>query len=229
MKYPIIIALDPPHEIENPVEWCIKIIRETEDKVIGYKIGLPLLIRTGLEKLREIIKQMNKTDLIIADLKLADIGEIMIETIKPLLEIGIDTFIAHGFIGYRDALERLVKYLDMSKSKLILVVSMTHTGSIELIDKNIDDLIKIVLETKPWGVVVAPNKKNIIDRVKNASREENIDLKILTPGIGLQGAEPGTGLKNGADYEIIGRLITRTENPGNKLVELINKYYRWLN
>ncbi|MEM1826363.1 MAG: orotidine-5'-phosphate decarboxylase, partial [Desulfurococcaceae archaeon] len=71
MKYPIIIALDPPYEIENPVEWCIKIIRETEDKVIGYKIGLPLLIRTGLEKLRGIIKQMNKTDLIIADLKLA--------------------------------------------------------------------------------------------------------------------------------------------------------------
>lgn len=227
MKYPLIIALDPSHRVRNSINWCINIIRETNDLVIGYKIGLPLIIKTGVYGLEKIIKNIDQSNLVIADLKLADIGEIMIETIKPLINIGIDTYIVHGFIGYSNGLEKISKYLEKKKCKLITIVSMTHSGSSELIDKNTNELINIALKAKSWGVVSA-NKKEIIEKIKKKCYEEKIDLKILTPGIGIQGSEPGSGLKNGADYEIIGRLITRSRNPRKKLIDLINKYYRWI-
>jgi orotidine-5'-phosphate decarboxylase len=50
----------------------------------------------------------------------------------------------------------------------------------------------------------------------------DIDKKILAPGVGPQGALPGDALCAGADYEIIGRLITRSKTPRRETEEILN-------
>ncbi len=46
---------------------------------------------------------------------------------------------------------------------------------------------------------------------------------ILTPGIGAQGAQPGDAIKNGADYEIVGRAIYTSDNPQKSAEEIRKK------
>jgi len=96
--YPVIIALDPPPNIQSGLEWALKIVGETIDLVPGYKIGLPLLLKTQfIEKLTASISVEKK--LVIADFKLADIGDVMLLAIQELAEKGFNAFIVHGFIG----------------------------------------------------------------------------------------------------------------------------------
>ena len=223
MKYPIIIALDPPNNTLKPLNWALKIIDETKDLVIGYKIGLPLVLELGRE-LSLVLEKTRDSELVIADLKLADIGDIMLTTIKKLAQIGFNTYIVHSFIGLRNGLDKISDYLKKTKGKLVTILSMSHPGSNEVIDKNYDLLLDITLKANAWGCVVGATKPELIMKTRRITREKNADLKIISPGIGVQGAKPGSAIKAGADYEIIGRLITRDPRPREKLLEIINLY-----
>ncbi len=220
MDKKIILALDPISKTD-PYKWCIKIIDETQDLVAGYKIGLPLILKLERKELRKISKKIEDVELRIVDLKLADIDTVMIENTKPFIEQGYNIFIAHGFIGLEKGLIELSKHLRKNNSYLVTIISMSHPGSSEIMDKNIDRLIEIARKTNSWGVVVGATKPDIIRYTRNKLDK----TKILSPGIGIQGAEPGSAIRNGADYEIIGRLVTGIENPREKLYELLEKYY----
>ena len=221
--YPIIIALDPSEKIDNPLNWAMEIIDKTLDLVAGYKIGLPLLLRTcNIEKL---LDKIPRDKLVIADLKLADIGDIMLLTIKNLAEKGFNAFIIHTFIGWDKGLETIAEYFKENNLKLITIVSMSHPGSRDLIDPNYEKLLELTIKSRAWGCIVGATKPHIIKKTKEHIRERNLDIKILSPGIGVQGAKPSSALKHGADYEIIGRMITMSKRPREKLVEAIKTYY----
>lgn len=220
VRLPIIIALDPPYGVD-PIGWCQGIIDDTVDMVVGYKIGLPLVLDCGRNDLGEIVGRMGSDLLRIADLKLADIGDIMVSVIRRLKDIGFNAFIVHGFTGYRDALEKVSGYLRNSGGKMITVVSMSHRGSIEVIDGVLDKLLDIALKSGSWGVVAPATRPKVIKIIR---RKLGGKVKILSPGIGVQGAYPGDAIKAGADIEIIGRLITRSSDPRRTIMELHSVY-----
>lgn len=223
MKYPIIIALDPPPDISSSLKWVSNILENTYDLVIGYKIGLPLILDLGRD-IEQIMRKLEEQELIIADLKLADIGDIMLLTIKKLYRIGFNTYIVHSFIGYRNALDKITNYVEEINGKLITILSMSHPGSVEVIDQNYEKLLNITIKTNAWGCIIGATKTEIIKHTRRIIRELNKKIKILSPGIGIQGAKPGSAINAGADYEIIGRLITWTEKPREKLYEIIKFY-----
>ncbi len=227
MRTRIIIALDPPKGV-NAFDWSKNIIKETKDLVTGYKIGLPLLLRlNSINELKEIAKLMYDSELRIVDLKLADIGSIMVSTVEPLISLGFNSFIAHAFVGLDQGLLDLSLFLRENNCNLITVVSMSHKGSQDIMDENLDKLLDISIKASSWGVVIGATKPDVISYARKYFSSRNVDMKILSPGIGVQGARPGSALEVGADYEIIGRLITRAKDPRAKVIEL-SKIYKEL-
>ncbi len=211
----IIVALDPPEEIDDVVSWALNIVDNTIDYVVGYEIGLPLLIRAnGVKELSMLLDRISDLELRIADLKLADISDMMILAIKPLIEIGFNAFTAHAFIGYSGALKELGSFLLKNNSKLICIVSMSQPGGVDFFDKYLDKLTDIAIKAGAWGLVAPATRPWVVRKLRKLIDEMGWrHIKILAPGIGYQGGRPGQALENGADYEIIGRYVTRSNNP----------------
>ncbi|RLG76974.1 MAG: orotidine-5'-phosphate decarboxylase [Thermoprotei archaeon] len=215
----LIIALDPPMNIDDIVEWSLNIIRSTFEVSSGYKIGLPFILRAGADGVKEIARAVSGK-LLIADLKLADIGYIMSLTARFMSTLGVNAIIAHGFVGFKGALEELKSTCDNVNMKLILVLAMSHPGASEIMEKVFDDMLKLAERVSPWGAVLPATNTKLITRARNALGKQ---IKILAPGVGVQGAKPGEALCAGADFEIVGRAITRVSNPKEAAFKMIEE------
>jgi orotidine-5'-phosphate decarboxylase len=211
------VALDPPAELSDPLTWSLEIIDSLRGTVQGFKIGLPFILSAGMRGVERLSERLGDA-MLIADLKLADIGYVMSISAKLLAGAGVDAVIAHAFVGYRDALEYLKKTCDDLGVKLILVVAMSHRGASEVMWRNYDGLLEVALKVAPWGVVLPATNTALI---RMARRRLGEDTRILSPGVGAQGAKPGEALCAGADYEIVGRLITLSEDPYQKAIEVL--------
>ena len=220
----IIVALDPAPTIKDPLEWALRIIDDTRDLVAGYEIGLPLIIRLGsLDALKELADRMGDYKIKILDFKLADIGDIMADVMEPLIKIGINTFTVHGFIGYKGALDKLCSFGRVRGVNIVIVVSMRHPGSADFIDPVSEDLLHLAVRAGVWGVSVPATRPWIVNKVRKILEWMGMRyIKILSPGIGFEDALPGDALRAGADYEVIGRTITRDKSPRSKVIEINN-------
>ncbi|MDP8003588.1 MAG: orotidine 5'-phosphate decarboxylase / HUMPS family protein, partial [Caldisphaera sp.] len=75
----LIVAIDRSNTEDG--KDVIYILSNICNMVTGIKLGLPLLLKHDLTLISKI-NEICKNNLIIADLKLADIGDVMIETVK---------------------------------------------------------------------------------------------------------------------------------------------------
>ncbi|BDB97344.1 orotidine 5'-phosphate decarboxylase [Saccharolobus caldissimus] len=204
MKNRVILAMDKYIPLE--------ILSEIESEVYGLKIGLPLVLDLGLEKVRNLVKEVNIEEIIV-DFKLADIGYVMKSVVEKMLFA--DSFIAHSFIGVKGSLDELKSYLDEKGKGLYLVASMSHSGWNNSFLSYIKEVIK---EINPKGIVIGATKTDLISSFKR----EFSSIKIISPGVGVQGANYGDAICAGADFEIIGRSIYTAKDPVNQL-KSINK------
>ena len=197
------------------------IVESLAPMVSGFKVGLPLLISRGAEALASIRSRAGGA-MVIADLKLADIGDIMVETVEAV-ERYVDAVIAHSFVGYSGALERLKVYLDSKGIKLVLVASMSHAGSGEVYDRAFDYIVEVIKKADPWGVVAPATRPAIVSAIRDRLGRR---YRILAPGVGAQGAKPGDALCAGADYEIVGRAVMASRDPVKAAAEIIEAQKR---
>ncbi|WP_338600491.1 orotidine 5'-phosphate decarboxylase / HUMPS family protein [Sulfolobus tengchongensis] len=200
----IILAMDKPlpHHV----------LRNMGNELHGIKIGLPLVLDLGVNKIKELLTDLDVNEIIV-DFKLADIGYVMKSIVEKLPFA--DSFIAHAFIGIKGSLDELSEYLKMNYKNLYLVAVMSHEGW----NISFTDYIKSTIkEIRPYGIVVGGTKLELIREF----RKEFNDIIIISPGIGVQGAGYGDAICAGADYEIIGRSIYNSEDPVNSL-KSINK------
>ena len=197
------------------------IVESLAPMVSGFKVGLPLLISRGAEALASIRSRAGGA-MVIADLKLADIGDVMVETVEAV-ERYVDAVIAHSFVGYSGALERLKVYLDSKGIKLVLVASMSHAGSGEVYDRAFDYIVEVIKKADPWGVVAPATRPAIVSAIRDRLGRK---YRILAPGVGAQGAKPGDALCAGADYEIVGRAVMASRDPVKAAAEIIEAQKR---
>jgi orotidine-5'-phosphate decarboxylase len=202
----LIVALDPPQNV-NVLEWIEYRYNLLKPYVQGFKIGLPAILDVGLQSIGKIFQ--GYAGLLIADLKLADIGDVMSFSAERAQLHGFNAVIAHAFVGYEGALDKLGKLCKEKGLKLILVISMSHKGSQEYIDRHVEEFADLAKRIDAWGLVAPATRLNVLKKIRTLIGK---DVKILAPGVGVQGAEPGIAICSGADYEIIGRAITYTEN-----------------
>ncbi|MCR8433738.1 MAG: orotidine-5'-phosphate decarboxylase [Crenarchaeota archaeon] len=199
-KSRIILALDDPGKLKEK-----KLLTNIANEVAGVKIGLPLVLS---RESSDIINTLSDAGAyILADFKLADIPYVMIKTIEGIMDY-VNGVISHAFIG-REAIAQLLEFLRKHEIELFLVVAMTHKGAEEFINSLAEKFIHIARELGVSGVVAPATFPEKICLARNLLG----DAIILSPGVGAQGAEVGSAIKHGADFEIIGRLITESENP----------------
>lgn len=215
----LIVALDPPAGLGDPLAWSLDVARQVRSVVQGFKIGLPFVLSAGLSGVEQLSRVVDG-GMLIADLKLADIGYVMSLSTSLLARAGVDSVIAHAFVGYEDALRELKETCSVLGLKLVLVVAMSHRGAGEVMWRVFDSLLDVAARVGPWGIVVPATNPGL---VRKARERLGSSVKILSPGVGAQGAEPGEALCAGADYEIVGRSITLSSKPFEAAVKILEE------
>jgi orotidine-5'-phosphate decarboxylase len=190
----IILALD---NVES-----LNLLNDLLKYIVCVKIGLPLLISIGASSMKNIIVKYKNDVVFIADLKMADIPETNENTAKIVKEIGFDAVIVHTFVG-SESLKSVAKILPV-----FALVGMSHKDAY-LINSNTEVLINISASSGIFNFVAPATYPEIIKQLRSKIPK----ALIISPGVGAQGANFGSALKAGADFEIIGRSITLSRNP----------------
>ena len=205
-----------------------QIIKQTKNSKIkvGYKFGLEFLNskngRNFLSKLK------NKTTF--ADLKLNDIPNTCVSTIKAIKDLKVNYLTIHINSG----LETLKACKKVSgKTKLIGVTVLTSLDNKALkeigFNKNVKKLVlhqaRLANEAKLDAIVCSAQEVNIVKKV--------FKKEIITPGIRFNSKvndqkrvlTPKQAYKNGSDWLVIGRPITKGNIKKNiqKLIDHLNQ------
>ena len=189
-----------------------KIIKETQNKKIkiGYKFGLEFLnSKHGRDFLFKI-----KNKIIFVDLKIHDIPNTCLSTIKALKDLNINYLTIHISSGL-EALKACKKI--SGKTKLIGVTTLTSLNNKSLKEigysKNINQLVthkvKLAKKANLDAIVCSAHEVKI---VKKFFKKE-----IITPGIRFNNktddqkrvVTPKQAYKNGSDWLVMGRPITK--------------------
>lgn len=195
-----------------------------KEEKLFLKIGMELFYAEGPEIVKEI---KNRGHRIFLDLKLHDIPNTVEKAMKSLTNIDVDMTNVHaaGTIDMMKAgLNGLTKE-DGTRPLLIAVTQLTSTSQERmenelLIEKPIDEVVmhyaKNTKQAGLDGVVCSPLE---VEKVKQACGK---DFITVTPGIRFKTDDvgdqvrittPAKAKELGSDYIVVGRPITKAENP----------------
>ena len=207
-----------------------KIINKTQNSKlkIGYKFGLEFL---NSKNGRGFINKLKKK-VIFADLKLHDIPNTCSSAINAIKDLKINYLTIHISSGL-EALKAAKKV--SGKIKLVGVTTLTSLDNKNLkeigYNKSIKNLIihqsKLAQKAKLDAIVCSPNEANYVRKI--------FKKEIITPGVRFDKNKqdqkrtmtPREAFKNGSNWLVIGRPITKPE--GNikkniqKLIDHLNK------
>lgn len=216
----IILALDVPDQ-----KTADQLIAQTSDYVGYYKIGLGFLAHNGIEYAASLAQQGIK---IFLDLKLFDIGQTVTDAVARLA----DKTQAHILTVHGDpyVVSAAVKGRALAGCNHMDIFGVTILTSVDL-----PDALDAGYKAENMSELVASRAKNaaisgadgVIASAHEAMIVKNLGygLKIITPGIRLQGSlehdqkrimTPTEALKQGADMLVIGREITQATDPAHK-------------
>ncbi len=194
------------------------ILKELSRHLHGVKIGIPLILDIGVDGVGDLLSCCRWGE-VIFDLKLADVSSTMVATVSRVRDMA-DSVIAHAFIGVAGALDGLKLYLDDHRINLYLVAAMSNPGWNA--DLYYGLLREIISHIDPYGLVVGATYPRYI----GLARRDFPDKVIISPGIGVQGANPGDAVCSGATYEIVGRSIYQSRDPVESLKSMIDQQNR---
>ena len=189
-----------------------KIIKETQNEKIqvGYKFGLEFLnSKSGRSFLSKL-----KNKIVFADLKIHDIPNTCVSTIKAIKDLKINYLTIHISSGL-EALKACKKIT--GKTKLIGVTTLTSLNNKSLkeigYNKSVNQLVyhqvKLAKKANLDAIVCSAHE---VKFVKKFFKKE-----IITPGIRFDNktddqkrvVTPKQAYKNGSDWLVIGRPITK--------------------
>tara|TARA_B100001057_G_scaffold496752_1_gene599030 strand:+ start:177 stop:851 length:675 start_codon:yes stop_codon:yes gene_type:complete len=205
-----------------------EIIKKTQTSKIkfGYKFGLEFL---NSKNGRSFVKKLkNKT--IFGDLKLHDIPNTCVSTIKALSDLKLDYLTIHISSGL-ETLKACKKISNKTKLVGVTILTSLDNKSLKQIGFN-NELKKIILAQAKLA------NKAKLDAIVCSAQEVNIVKKIfkkeiITPGIRINSKindqkrvlNPKQAYKNGSDWLVIGRPITKGNIKQNiqMLIDHLNK------
>ena len=219
MKNKIFIACDTTSikEIRN-------IIKSTKSKKlkVGYKFGLEFL---NSKNGRSFIKKL-KNEITFGDFKFSDIPNTCASAIKSVSDLKFNYITIHISAGL-EALKLTKKFARKTKLIGVTILTSLDTKAIKEIgfSKNVKELVlhqaKLATKAKLDAIVCSAREVKIVKKV--------FKKEIITPGIRLNSKRddqkrvltPNEAYKNGADWLVIGRDITKG-NVKNNIQKLIN-------
>ena len=215
----VIIACD----FKNREETLKFLDQFTEEKPF-LKIGMELFYSEGPDIVREIKKRGHK---IFLDLKLHDIPNTVKKAMASLSKLDVDMCNVHA-AGTREMMKAAIEGLtrdDGTRPLLISVTQLTSTSEERmkdelLINEKIDKVVMHYAENTKMagldGVVCSPLEAG---KVKEVCGKEFL---TVTPGVRFETDDVGDQVRVttpkkakeiGSDYIVVGRPITKAENP----------------
>ena len=201
-----------------------KIIKNTQTSKIkiGYKFGLEFL---NSKNGRKFVSKL-KNQVIFADLKIHDIPNTCISTIKAIKDLKVNYLTIHISSGL-NAIKAAKKIA--GKTKLVGVTILTSLDNKALkeigFDKKLNNLVihqaKLAAKANLDAIVCSAQEIKIVKKV--------FKKEIITPGIRFNSntqdqkriTTPHQAYKNGSDWLVIGRPITKG-NIKKNIQKLIN-------
>ncbi len=210
---PLIIALD----VET-IEEARSLVQRIGPSAELYKVGLELYSATGNDFVKELTGAGKKVFL---DLKLYDIGETVKRATKVIVRTGATFLTVHAI---RPVIESAVEGRGSSGTQILAVSVLTSFDQRDIDEQGyampIADLVSMRVRQSAAagadGIVCSPLEVASVRAVGGPS------LKLVTPGVRSIGAgvgdqkrvaTPRQAIENGADYLVIGRQITRAQDP----------------
>ena len=206
-KNKIFVACD-----SNNISKVKKIISKTQNSKIkvGYKFGLEFL---NSKNGRNFISKL-KNKIVFADLKIHDIPNTCISTIRAIKDLKVNYLTIHISSGLK-AIKAAKKIA--GKTKLIGVTILTSLDNQALreigfnkdIKKVVLDQARLASKAKLDAIVCSAQEVKIVKKV--------FKKEIITPGIRfnsktndqIRTLTPKQAYKNGSDWLVIGRPITK--------------------
>ncbi len=210
---PLIIALD----VESAAD-ARALVERLSPEVRFYKVGLELYTAAGMDFVRELVKQHLNVFL---DLKLYDIGETVKRAVAQVAKTGVRFLTVHGSCAVMRA---AVDGRGAGTLRLLGVTVLTSFDERDLEDLgypcDVRDLValrvKNALAAGCDGVVASPLEARTIRELAGT------DAILVTPGVRSGGADagdqkrtatPAEAIRDGADYLVVGRQVTRAKDP----------------
>jgi orotidine-5'-phosphate decarboxylase len=171
----------------------------------------------------DIVRQVNALGKqVFLDLKLYDIGETVKRATRRICETGTVTFLTVH--GSRTIMKAAVEGRGNTRTKILAVTVLTSFDQDDLADLGyptspeslVELRVKKALECGFDGVVCSPLE---VARVRQIAGP---DLKLVVPGVRSTGAStgdqkrvatPAEAIRDGANYLVVGRQVTRVAEP----------------
>ena len=215
----VIIACDFKNK-----ETTLDFLDKFTDRKPFVKIGMELFYFEGPAIVREITARGHK---IFLDLKLHDIPNTVMSAMKSLCALDPDIIDVHaaGTIAMMKAAMEGAVRSDGSKPLVVAITQLTSTTPEALknellINESMENtVIKYAQNVQAAGLAgIVCSPLEVVGVKKNTSA----DFITITPGIRLADAKkddqarvttPAQAAKNGSDFIVVGRPITRAEDP----------------
>lgn len=217
-KERMIVALDFPTS-----EQAIELVEKLGENVKVYKVGLELFLNSKGDIIDYLVEKDKK---IFLDLKFHDIPNTTAMASIFAAKKNIMMFNVHASGGPKMLSEVVKKSKDINPDTLIIAVTILTSLSEEEVSRtfcsklNLEELAinlaKLAKEANLDGVVCSPYEAK---KIKENCGE---DFKTICPGVRPSWAAtndqvrfmtPYEAIKNGCDYLVIGRPITKNPDP----------------
>ena len=218
MTSKIIVALDYEKESD-----ALALVDQIDPNLCRLKVGKEMFTTLGMN----FVKQLHQRHFdVFLDLKYQDIPNTVARAVRSAADLGVWMVDLHASGGLRmmEEAKRILEPYGKDAPLLIAVTVLTSMEDLDLLQIGInaspmEQVLRLAHLTQRAGldgVVCSPQEVEIL---RNACGEE---FKLVTPGIRPTGADfgdqrrvmtPTAAIRAGSDYLVIGRPITKADNP----------------
>ena len=218
MTNKIIVALDYEKESD-----ALALVDQIDPSLCRLKVGKEMFTTLGIN----FVKQLHQRNFdVFLDLKYHDIPNTVARAVRSAADLGVWMVDLHASGGLRmmEEAKRILEPYGKDAPLLIAVTVLTSMEDLDLLQIGInaspmEQVLRLAHLTQRAGldgVVCSPQEVEIL---RNACGEE---FKLVTPGIRPTGADfgdqrrvmiPTAAIRAGSDYLVIGRPITKADNP----------------
>jgi orotidine-5'-phosphate decarboxylase len=220
---PIIVALD----YETAAE-ASALVARLGDRVHTYKVGMELYAAAGMAFAKQLRAQGKDVFL---DMKFYDIPETVRRAVCQVARAGLQFLTVHG----SDAVMRAaVEGRGAANLKLLAVTVLTSFDQQDIEDLGypcdvaslVDLRVKKAMALRVDGIVASPLDAA---RVRRLAGPEAV---LVTPGVRSAGAAkadqkrvatPAEAVRDGADYVVMGRQVTRAADPAAEVDKVLEE------
>ena len=218
MTSKIIVALDYEKESD-----ALALVDQIDPNLCRLKVGKEMFTTLGMN----FVKQLHQRHFdVFLDLKYHDIPNTVARAVRSAADLGVWMVDLHASGGLRmmEEAKRILGPYGKDAPLLIAVTVLTSMEDLDLLQIGInaspmEQVLRLAHLTQRAGldgVVCSPQE---VEMLRNACGEE---FKLVTPGIRPTGADfgdqrrvmtPAAAIRAGSDYLVIGRPITKADNP----------------